>query len=72
MSGRGLFTARPVGPAVTDRRWKFELDDDRLGEEPPEPDPIEPGRPSLENALFVLLGAACTLAVFLHLAGLFR
>lgn len=44
------------------------------GEEPcddAEPDaPIEPGRPSAENALFVLLGALATLYVIASVAGL--
>lgn len=34
-------------------------------------DEIEPGSPRLENVLFVVLGAACAVAVILHLALLF-
>lgn len=30
---------------------------------------VEPGSPTLEHALFVLLGAIATLAVFLHAVG---
>ena len=33
--------------------WRFSLDE--VGEEA-EPEPIEPGRPTLENVVFVLLG----------------
>lgn len=34
------------------------------------PDVVEPGSPSLEGALFVLLGALSMIAVILRLAGL--
>lgn len=35
-----------------------------------EPDEIEAGSPSVENAVFVVLGALSTVLVFVHLAGL--
>jgi hypothetical protein len=45
--------------------WKYELDEVGEDAEPDEPDPeLEPGSPSLENALFVALGIASTLFVF--------
>lgn len=34
------------------------------------PDEIEAGSPSVENAVFVLLGALSTVLVLVHLAGL--
>ena len=36
----------------------------------PDPDVIEPGRPSAENAAFVLLGVVSALYVIARLAGL--
>ncbi|SDM09250.1 hypothetical protein SAMN04487949_0817 [Halogranum gelatinilyticum] len=51
--------------------WRFSVDDvgedaaDVTPDEPRELPPIEPGSPSLENALFVLLGVVGTLLVFL-------
>ena len=47
-----------------DGPWRFALDE--VGPEAEEQDtrpPIEPGSPSLENAVFVLLGALLTLAL---------
>jgi len=51
--------------------WKFELDE--VGEDAePEPEPeLEPGSPSAENVLFVVLGVVATLLVFAQLAGVF-
>jgi len=34
------------------------------------PDVIEPGEPTLENVLFVILGVLCALAVIVDLANL--
>ena len=34
--------------------------------------PVEPGTPSIENAAFVLLGAASTIALFVHLLSLVK
>ncbi|UPV99079.1 hypothetical protein M0R88_11130 [Halorussus gelatinilyticus] len=51
--------------------WKY--DTDEVGEDGYEPEeaddipPIEPGSPTLENALFVVLGIAATLFVFARL-----
>ncbi|MFC7081130.1 DUF7312 domain-containing protein [Halorussus caseinilyticus] len=45
--------------------WKY--DTDEVGEdgyEPREPDPLEPGSPTAENAFFVALGVGTMLFVF--------
>ncbi|WP_458185139.1 DUF7312 domain-containing protein [Haladaptatus sp. NG-WS-4] len=61
--------------------WKFDVDDvgedgDASGEGDDTPttfesmeEPVEPGSPSTENAVFVLLGVATTVFVFLRLLG---
>lgn len=51
--------------------WKYDLDDVGPEAEPEEPDvpPIEKGNPSLENVVFVLLGALAALYVFATLVG---
>lgn len=36
----------------------------QLADEPADPDRLEPGTPSLENVVFVLLGVLATLAAF--------
>lgn len=58
---------------MADEDWRFELEDLENGEgtsEPErdesEPDRIEPGSPSLENVLFVLLGVLATLFVIVR------
>ena len=49
-----------------DEEWAVSLADLEGGdEETYEPEPIEPGDPSLEGAAFVLLGVALTLVVLL-------
>lgn len=49
-----------------DGEWAISLDDLEGGDEDAyEPEPIEPGDPSLEGAAFVLLGVALTLVVLL-------
>ena len=45
------------GPDADDPEWRFALDD--VGEEAGPP-PMEPGSPTAENALFVLVGVALT------------
>jgi hypothetical protein len=64
--------AGTVGDDSDDQQdeWRFSVDD--VGEDAAETleevrelPPIEPGNPSLENALFVLLGVVGTLLVFL-------
>lgn len=53
-----------------DSEWRFSLDDvgeDNGAAEPVERPPMEPGSPSLENALFVLIGVLGTLLVFVSL-----
>ncbi len=57
--------------------WKYDVDD--VGEDADdtsldafaevEDEPLEPGSPSAENVLFVLLGALTVLFVFLHVVG---
>lgn len=50
------------GTSTDEREWQFGLDDvgpDGVVEA--EPEPLEPGQPTLENALFVLLGVVGTL-----------
>jgi len=47
-----------------DAEWRFSLEEvTEGGQERPRVQPIEPGDPSLEGALFVLLGIALTLFV---------
>ena len=48
------------------REWN---DPPGVGDEP-DPDVVEPGRPSAENAAFVLLGVLVALYVIARLAGL--
>ncbi|MCO8244508.1 MULTISPECIES: hypothetical protein [unclassified Haladaptatus] len=55
--------------------WKYDVED--VGEDADdtpsdifsEEEPLEPGSPSAENVLFVLLGALTVLYVFLHAIG---
>jgi hypothetical protein len=45
--------------------WKY--DTDEVGEdgyEPEEPEPLEPGSPTVENAFFVVLGVGTMLFIF--------
>lgn len=51
--------------------WKYDLDDVGPEAEPDEPElpPVEKGAPSLENVVFVLLGALAALYVFATLLG---
>jgi hypothetical protein len=53
-----------------DSEWRFGLDE--VGEEAESTDeqelpPLEPGDPSLENAMFVLIGIVGTLLIFVTL-----
>lgn len=71
----GLFNAgHEAGGVALDRLDGLTADDasadDPDDEFPPEP-PIEPGSPTLENALFVLLGVLIALAVIARLVQLF-
>ncbi|WP_049971605.1 DUF7312 domain-containing protein [Haladaptatus cibarius] len=59
--------------------WKFDVedvgeDDDENGDDAsqmyPMDEPLEPGTPSAENILFVVLGALTMVFVFLRLTGL--
>ncbi|WP_435151714.1 DUF7312 domain-containing protein [Haladaptatus sp. DFWS20] len=54
--------------------WKYEIedvgDDDDAPREEPMDEPLEPGSPSAENILFVVLGALTMLFVLLRLTGL--
>ena len=45
--------------------------DDDVVELPPVEPPVEPGRPALENAVFVALGVLIALGVVFRLAQLF-
>lgn len=48
--------------SAEEREWQFELDEvgpDGVIED--EPEPIEPGQPTLENVFFVLVGVVGTL-----------
>ncbi|MFH5797631.1 hypothetical protein [Haladaptatus sp. CMAA 1911] len=55
--------------------WKYDVDD--VGEDADdaspdifaEEEPLEPGSPSAENVLFVLLGALTVVYMFLHVTG---
>lgn len=53
-----------------DEQWQFGLDDvgddgrTDASDQPRVRDPIEPESPSAENAFFVLVGAAATVALF--------
>lgn len=55
--------------------WKYDVDD--VGDDDDDPpvdvfaeeEPLEPGTPSAENVLFVLLGVLTVVFVFLHLLG---
>jgi hypothetical protein len=51
--------------------WKYDLDEVGPEAEPDEPElaPVEKGDPSLENVIFVLLGALAALYVFATLLG---
>ena len=52
--------------ATADDEWRFGIDEvGEDAEQAQELPPIEPGSPSLENALFVLLGVVGTLLVLL-------
>jgi len=42
--------------------WRFALDE--VGEDAAEPEPIDPGAPTPENVVFVLLGVVLALLVF--------
>jgi hypothetical protein len=49
---------------VGEGEWRFGLDDvDENGIVEPQREAIEPGSPSVENTVFVVLGVALTLAV---------
>ena len=51
-------------PDEDDGEWAVSLDDlDGEDEEAYEPEPIEPGDPTVEGTAFVVLGAALTLVV---------
>lgn len=51
---------------TTDDQWRFGIDEvGEDAEQVQELPPIEPGNPSLENALFVLIGVVGTLLVLL-------
>lgn len=52
--------------------WRFELDEvDEDGVVQPERDPIDPGSPSMENVLFMLLGVALALGIgYVTVAGI--
>jgi hypothetical protein len=45
-------------------QWRFALDE--VGEDaaPTDPEPIEPGTPSVENTVFVLLGVTLSILIF--------
>ncbi|WP_248897704.1 DUF7312 domain-containing protein [Haloplanus halobius] len=47
--------------------WRFAVDE--VGEDAPEPETIDPGSPTLENAVFVLLGVLLTGLIFYAAAG---
>lgn len=64
--GRDVALDRLDGPSSDDDSSADDLDDDVR----PEP-PIEPGTPSPENSLFVLLGILVALAVVARLVQLF-
>ncbi|SEO43172.1 hypothetical protein SAMN04487948_102394 [Halogranum amylolyticum] len=56
--------------ADDDTEWQFGLDEvgeDAETTDEPELPPLEPGDPSLENAMFVLLGVVGTLLIFVSL-----
>ena len=61
---------------MSDSDWKYDPEDvgpesEETPSEPrsePEPEPLEPGSPSAENALFVALGVLTMLAVFFRIA----
>ncbi|MFB6102811.1 MAG: hypothetical protein ABEJ73_09625 [Haloplanus sp.] len=42
--------------------WRFSVDE--VGEDAPEPDPIEPGTPELENVVFVAVGVLLAVLLF--------
>ena len=46
--------------------WRFELDEVDEEGVVDERDPIEPGSPAMENALFVLLGALVTVGIIVR------
>lgn len=51
-------------PPEEDGDWQFNLDEvTEGGQVEYEPEPIEPGSPTLEGAFFVLLGVALTVFV---------
>lgn len=48
--------------------WKYDVDE--VGEDAADPTPaLEPGSPSVENALFVILGVVTTLLVLASILG---
>lgn len=47
-----------------------DTDDPLFGEADPVPEPVEPGSPTLENAVFVALGVASMIALVVHLLSL--
>lgn len=54
----------PATEADDNSEWEFSLDEvTEGGQQQPPADPIEPGDPSLEGSVFVLLGIALTLFV---------
>ncbi|WP_458207148.1 DUF7312 domain-containing protein [Haladaptatus sp. NG-SE-30] len=55
--------------------WKFDVDEVGNDEVPdgapaPEEETLEPGSPSAENVVFVILGAVTTIFVFLRILGI--
>jgi len=58
-------------PDAAGDQWKFDLDEVDEEGVVDDRDPIEPGSPSLENAVFVLLGALVTLGIIARVAMVF-
>ncbi|NHN47505.1 hypothetical protein G9464_07840 [Halostella sp. JP-L12] len=56
----------PDNPEDADDGWKFELDEVDEEGMVDDRDPIEPGSPTMENALFVLLGALVTVGIIVR------
>ena len=47
-----------------DSQWRFALDEVGEDADPADPEPIEPGTPSVENTVFVLLGVTLSILIF--------
>jgi len=45
-------------------QWRFAVDEVGEDADPVGPDPIEPGTPTLENTVFVLLGVTLSVLIF--------